>query len=243
MLNRISRKLWPIEYWQNKKKQFMAGGLNERRIWMASGLAAVAVVFVATAVAGILTSKSYEQAQYIPLRPLPEVQLPAQIDPIDPSKTATKPIVPSKATDRPVASVQPEVPPHPSIWPGSGSLTLEFGWQQHPVMKDWIYHSGVDIATEVGQPVKATIGGKVTELRQDPRTGLTIVVATGSWTIHHGSLASATVKSGDTVNAGQTIGTSGESFHEPYPHIHLAIEKNGQFVNPVDVLPNLNKSH
>lgn len=237
MLNRISRKLWPIEYWHNKKKQFMAGRLNERRIWLASGAAILAVVFVAVAVAGILTARSYQQAQHIPLRPLTAEQLPSLADPVDPAETATKPIAPSKAAEEPAAA-KPAAPVHPpGIWPVSGEIRLEFGWQQHPVLKDWVYHTGIDLASETGQPVKAAMGGKVTELRQDPRTGLTVIVTAGIWTVHHGALAAAAVKQGDTVSAGQTIGSSGESFREPYPHVHLAIEKNGQFVNPIDVLP------
>ncbi|MDF2502155.1 MAG: putative peptidase [Anaerosporomusa subterranea] len=239
MLNRISQRLWPIEYWQNKKKQFMAGGLSGRRIWLASGLAGLAVLFSVTVAAGILTARPYEQARHIPLRPLSEDQLlPSQLLQRDPSEVATKQIAQRKAVDNnSLSTPEPVIPAHPSAWPTPGAINHEFGWQEHPVLKDWRYHIGVDLSAAAGQPVTAALSGKVTELRQDARTGLTVIISAGSWTVHHGSLATATVKPGDPVIAGQTIGSAGESFQEPYPHIHLAIEKNGQFVNPIEVLP------
>jgi murein DD-endopeptidase MepM/ murein hydrolase activator NlpD len=234
MLNRISQRLWPIEYWQNKKKQFMAGGLNERRIWLASGLAGLALLFTVTVAAGILTARPYEQVRQIPLGSLSEGQPLRQRDP---SEAATKPIVQRNAVTANSPSSEPVVPSQPNAWPASGAINHEFGWQQHPVLKDWRYHTGVDLAAEAGQPVTAALSGKVSELRQDARTGLTVIVSAGSWTVHHGSLATAAVKPGDQVVAGQTIGTAGESFQEPYPHVHLAIEKSGKFVNPIEVLP------
>jgi murein DD-endopeptidase MepM/ murein hydrolase activator NlpD len=228
-----------MEYWQNKKKQFMAGGLSGRRIWLASGLGGLAVLFTVTVVAGILTARPFDQARHIPLRPLPEEQLlSSQSRRTDPSEAATKPISPLKdvlENTQPVS--KPIAPAQPNAWPAPGGILHQFGWQQHPVLKDWRYHTGVDLPAEVGQPVTAALSGKVIELRQDARTGLTVIVSAGSWSVHHGSLATATVKPGDSVASGQAIGSAGESFQEPYPHIHLAIEKNGQFVDPVEVLP------
>lgn len=227
-------RLWPVEYWQNKKKQFMAGSISGRRIWLASGLGGIAVLFAVTVAAGILTARPYEQARHIPLRPLPEDQLlPQQLTAEkEPSTTANKAVVKNpKQMDKLVAASGPEV------WPATGEIVHGFGWQQHPVFQDWRYHTGIDLACAQGQPVTAAISGEVAEVRQDPKTGLTVIIGNGPWLVHHGSLAAAIVRRGEKVLAGQQIGGAGTSFQEPYPHLHLAIEKDGKYLNPQDVLP------
>ena len=231
MLNRISQKLWPVEYWQNKKR-IMAGALGGRRIWTAAGCIGLAILFVVTATAGILTALPKESARHIPLRPLPEERLQSlQSLPAEIAAPANKNVEQHKAA--PVG----QMPAAPSNWPVEGAIIHEFGWQQHPAFKDWRYHAGVDVSAASGQPVVAAMNGTVKELRQDSRIGLTVIIANGFWVVHHGALASTTVKIGDQVTAGQTIGTAGESFQEPYPHVHLAVEKAGKFINPVEVLP------
>src|ERR1700730_629266 len=49
----------------------------------------------------------------------------------------------------------------PSIWPTHGGLTGFFGGRSDPFTGEPGYHQGIDLATEKGQPVYATAGGKV----------------------------------------------------------------------------------
>jgi murein DD-endopeptidase MepM/ murein hydrolase activator NlpD len=231
----MSQVLWPIKYWKNKKRQFMAGGIGGgRNVWVAFGMGLLAILFAFTATVGILTARPHEQAQHIPLRPIPEEQLFLASVPTSREPSA---IVNKVATSHPVTPSAP-VSARPDTWPLAGaSIEHDFGWQKHPVLKDWRYHTGVDLTAAAGQPVVAALAGQVIAVRSDSKTGLTVVVTSTPWSVYHGSLAVATVKPGDTVTAGQTIGTVGTSFQEPYPHLHLAIEKNGQYVDPSEVLP------
>ncbi|MDU4960904.1 MAG: M23 family metallopeptidase [Sporomusaceae bacterium] len=234
MPNRISQRLWPIEYWQNKKKQLMAGGQGGRRVWLALALTGVAALLVVTAAAGIFTAQPYRQARHIPLAPMPQT-LPTPLAAAD----IAAPAADAQPTQQPVAApaAVAEVPSLPSHWPASGQISRAFGWQPHPAFKDWRYHNGISISMTAGAPVAAAISGQVTQVRQDPQTGLTVVIAAADWRIYHGSLAAATVKNGDRVAAGEVVGSAGETAFEPYPHVYLAIEKNGVFIDPADILP------
>ena len=173
MSNHMSQGLWPVKYWQNKKRQFMAGMVDGgRTIWVASGLGLLAILFAFTVTAGILTARPHEQAQQIPLRPIAENQLFSASDPQsrEPSTVANKSVTPRKAP--PVLA-----PAQPDVWPLAGAVKHEFGWQQHPVLKDWRYHTGIDLTAEAGTPVVAALTGQVIAVRTDPKIGLTIIVA------------------------------------------------------------------
>lgn len=214
----------------------MAGssGANILRAW---GLGLLAALFVVSVAAGVYTARPQQEARHIPLRPMPEEQiLPAKVAPEEPIANVNKaiPVKPQAPVKEPAPADKAY---EPQIWPVNGVVSHEFGWQQHPVFKDWRFHTGIDLPAEIGQTVLAAISGNVTGVEQNPKTGLTVKIASGPWIVHHGSLASAAVKTGDKVTAGQTIGTAGEASQEPYPHVHLAIEKNGKFINPVEVLP------
>lgn len=228
MPNRISQKLWPVEYWQNKKRQFLAGS-NGRSIWYPFGLGILALVFAFTVAAGVITARPHEQAKHIPLKPIQEEhRLPIKVS--ERALIVEKPAIVRK--QEPVIEQA-----YPAVWPLTGRVSHAFGWQQHPALKDWRFHTGVDLSGEIGQPVTSAISGLVQQVNRDAKTGLTVVITSGPWTVYHGSLSSSSVKAGEKVAEGQTIGQAGTAFQEPYPHVHLAIEKNGKYIDPVEVLP------
>lgn len=257
MPNRIHR-LWPVEYWQNKKRQFMAG--SSGNIIRACSLCLLATIFIISVAAGVYTSRPSQEARHIPLRPMPARQImPAKVAPDEPSVNANTPVPvkpgeqaekTAQAKGEAQVSVQaqevkqaekiqhtPSKTFAPQNWPVSGAVIHEFGWQQHPLFKDWRFHTGIDLQVESGQPVASAISGIVTDVEESPKTGLTVKIASGPWLVHHGTLSSVLVKAGDKVEAGQTLGKAGQSAQEPYPHVHLTIEKDGKFINPGEVLP------
>ncbi|MCL6599352.1 MAG: M23 family metallopeptidase [Alicyclobacillus macrosporangiidus] len=109
-------------------------------------------------------------------------------------------------------------------------------------------HQGVDIKAASGQPftVLAAADGKVTAVNADPNSqgnqlkGLTVVVTSpGGYEEHYESLSAVKVKAGDTVRAGQAIGTSGTCLFEQSQgnHLFFAVYKDGQLIDPATVLP------
>lgn len=115
------------------------------------------------------------------------------------------------------------------------SITAGFGWREHPIHHDWRFHTGVDLAAEPEQEVLAVVGGRVSAVTTDRQLGLMVVVDTGHYKFYYASLATATVTVGTPVAAGDIIGTAGQSPDEPYVHTHLAVKKQGQYVDPQNI--------
>ena len=113
-----------------------------------------------------------------------------------------------------------------------GPIAMDFGWQLHEVYKDWRYHTGIDINGPVGHSVGAIFEGQVTDIVSDTHSGLTIVVTDNTYSVYYGSLAAVKVEKGSHISIGQTIGTIGSCDAEPYNHLHLAIKKDGKYIDP-----------
>lgn len=244
MLNRLGRKIRPMEYWQDRKKQFMAGS-RRRNLWLGVGLSCVAFALVGLTGWGLWQERTSRQVAPLPLGNLVEER--TQSLPLTQSAVVAKPEVKTPVVQRDVKppaveAVQPPnktaaSPARPTAWPVKGTLLYEFGWQQHPVLGDWQYRTGIGIKAVSGQSVVAAMSGVITALEHNPKTGLTVQISSGSWQVYQGALASAAIKPGVYVKAGQVIGTVGEAFFEPEPYTYLAIAKDKQFVDPQTVLP------
>lgn len=113
-----------------------------------------------------------------------------------------------------------------------GPIQLDFGWQFHQVYNDWRYHTGIDISGPNGQSVEAIYNGQVFDIFRDRHTGLTVVVKNNTYSVYYGSLSEVTVSKGNSIRAGQTIGTMGSCDGEPYHHLHLAIKKGESYIDP-----------
>lgn len=108
-----------------------------------------------------------------------------------------------------------------------------------PVAGGWIsqeYHSGhigLDIAVPTGTPVKTTMDGKVIHAGWNTQGyGNLVIVENGAYKTYYAHLSSIPVEVGDTVNAGTTIGISGNTGNSTGPHLHYEIRKNGVAINP-----------
>ncbi len=122
--------------------------------------------------------------------------------------------------------------------PMEGPVTLDFGWQEHPVYKDWRFHSGIDILGSEGQTVQAINSGQVVEIVTDKLMGLRIGIKNDNYIIYYGSLSQGTVAVGDHIHSGQIIGAVGSCEGENYNHLHLAIKNGDQYIDPKLLLVN-----
>lgn len=122
------------------------------------------------------------------------------------------------------------------LW--QGSVICDFGWQLHPLYKDWRYHNGIDISGDEGQIVPALQPGEVLEIYTDKQYGLTVVVKSDNYIIYYGSLASCVVQENRKLETGSPIGSMGITTAEPEPHLHLAVQKHErkEYYNPRTVL-------
>lgn len=107
--------------------------------------------------------------------------------------------------------------------------------------RDWRVHDGMDIGAEAGATVCAAADGTVYTVYEDASMGMTVVIRhDGGYTTKYSSLAPAvSVKAGDKVKAGQSIGTVGTSALLESgigEHVHFSVSCNGALVDPADFL-------
>ena len=107
--------------------------------------------------------------------------------------------------------------------------------------RDWRIHNGVDLAAAAGTPVMAAADGQVYTVYEDDQLGMTVVIRhEGGYTTRYSSLgADVTVSAGQQVSMGQPIGTVGTSAlmeNALGDHVHFAVTKNDEPVDPMDFL-------
>lgn len=117
-------------------------------------------------------------------------------------------------------------------WPLEGPISSEFGRRR----AGW--HAGIDIKGEVGTPIFAAAAGAVYYSGWEKNSGrvLKIVHEDGFVTVYAHNLQNF-VETGDTVEAGQVIGTVGRTGRASTYHLHFEIRNNGKVFNPVFLLP------
>ncbi|MDC0954920.1 M23 family metallopeptidase [Alphaproteobacteria bacterium] len=114
-------------------------------------------------------------------------------------------------------------------WPVQGEIITEFGPSQRGIHND-----GVNIAASEGASVGAAAKGRVAFVGTNIKSfGKLVLVKHGGGIITaYAHLGDISVKEGDTVTAGQTIGTIGRSGRVDSPQLHFEIRKLRQPIDP-----------
>jgi murein hydrolase activator len=117
-------------------------------------------------------------------------------------------------------------------WPvDAGKIVARFGAQKHPTLKTITQNTGIDISVRAGTPVTAVADGEVAMLYWLPSFGnLVIVSHYGGFRTVYTHLADITVKEGERISEGETIGHSGESLEGS--RLHFEIWKDREKQNP-----------
>lgn len=105
-------------------------------------------------------------------------------------------------------------------------------------LKDWRVHTGVDLSAKLDEAVKSAADGTVKQVYTDELSGNTIVITHGDIEAYYCGLDKMSAKKGDKVKKGQEIGTVGTTPFEcaDAPHLHLAMKKNGKYIDPLSVI-------
>ena len=128
-----------------------------------------------------------------------------------------------------------------STQPVSGRVLNAYSGDElvyNKTLGDWRTHNGVDYACAEGSAVSAPCSGKVTETGTDGRWSSVVTLEDASgrlWRVC--GVNSPAVKPGDTVTAGQKLGTVGTISCEcaEEAHIHLEVLQNGQYLDPAKI--------
>lgn len=114
--------------------------------------------------------------------------------------------------------------------PITGMITARFGENSRVRSTS---HTGLDIATSTGTPIKVVANGTVIFAAEKGSYGKIVKVehenGVQTWYAHCSKLY---VKSGDKVSAGETIAAVGSTGNSTGSHLHLEIRINGKAVNP-----------
>ena len=119
------------------------------------------------------------------------------------------------------------------IHPVSGTITSRFGRRSSGT------HTGLDIATSSGTPIRAAAGGTVIHAGWKGSYGnLVIIQHTDSVQTYYAHCSKIYVNSGEYVNQGDVISAVGSTGNSTGPHLHLEIRVNGAPKNPQSYLYN-----
>ena len=117
--------------------------------------------------------------------------------------------------------------------PVPGRVVTPFGHHPDPVTGIRRFHDGIDIEHAAGTPVAASMAGRVGRVGVNGTYGryLVLVHADGYQTLY-ARLSQAHVVAGALVAQSQVIGTMGAPGDSTSSHLHFAIFKAGQPVDP-----------
>lgn len=116
-------------------------------------------------------------------------------------------------------------------WPLKGNITSTYGWRSSG------FHHGLDIAGDLGDPVKASTGGVVSFTGYMGLYGNTVIIDhTGGMQTLYAHLQTIKVKSGDRVMRGNVIASVGSTGRSTGPHLHFEIRRGSERFDPLAYL-------
>jgi murein DD-endopeptidase MepM/ murein hydrolase activator NlpD len=125
----------------------------------------------------------------------------------------------------------------PSQWPVQGIVTSSFGSRLDPFNGEGAFHTGIDIATNKGEAVRAPADGTVLKAGMGNGYGREVVIdhGHGVQTIY-AHLSGFAVTEGQEVSRGDILGYVGSSGHSTGPHLHYEVRIHDTPVNPAKYL-------
>jgi murein DD-endopeptidase MepM/ murein hydrolase activator NlpD len=155
--------------------------------------------------------------------------------------TPAKNTVPKTTTPKKAASVKQQSFEMPVI----GEITVEFAKDKlvySKTLEEWRAHTGVDIASDRGTPVKAVADGFISDVRDDSYYGITVVVdhGNGLQTLYRNLASTDTVAVNQKIKQGEVIGSIGNTAADEsaeQAHLHFEVLKNNVSVDPLTYLP------
>ena len=120
------------------------------------------------------------------------------------------------------------------LWPADGDVVAHFGRQKHPQFNTYVQRKGIDIRAPEGSGIRAVMGGTVAFADWLKGYGLVAILdhANGFFSLYAHASA-LVVKSGDHVQAGQTIGTTGDTGMTNDNTLYFELREGAEPVDPL----------
>ncbi|MFS0783350.1 peptidoglycan DD-metalloendopeptidase family protein [Bacillus sp. 1P06AnD] len=120
--------------------------------------------------------------------------------------------------------------------------TSNFGWRVDPFDGSQEFHKGQDLACNKGDTIKAAMTGEVAYAIPDgygSGYGHHVVLKHGDKYTLYGHMEDVLVRVGEQVQAGQQVGTCGETGAAKGTHLHFEIQLGRPYGERIDPLPYL----
>jgi murein DD-endopeptidase MepM/ murein hydrolase activator NlpD len=115
-------------------------------------------------------------------------------------------------------------------------VTSGFGVRRDPITGTRAFHRGIDVAAPRGSAIHAVASGEVTFSGRRGRAGNVVEVRDGDIVSTYAHVARALVHAGQKVAAGDVLATIGSTGRTTGPHVHFAVTRDGQAVDPAAIL-------
>lgn len=119
--------------------------------------------------------------------------------------------------------------------PSYARISDAFGTRTHPITGEVKMHNGIDLAAEQGADILAAADGSVYKVGYDSSLGNYVAlyhVLSGEYT-YYACCDKILVSEGEEVTSGQKIATVGSTGQSTGPHLHFALSRDGEYVEPV----------
>lgn len=130
--------------------------------------------------------------------------------------------------------IDPKVNYGSYLAPIKGKITSSYGERVHPVSGKKSFHTGLDIAGNMGEDVLASLSGKVVSSGWYNSVYGNVVILNHGNNIQtfYAHMSETLVKVGQEVKRGDVIGKVGSTGLSTGPHLHFEIRINGEHVDP-----------
>lgn len=121
-----------------------------------------------------------------------------------------------------------------TVTPVMGVVTSGYGYRDHPVNGEYLFHAGADLAAEEGTPVLAFADGVVDFVGESSAYGLYVQLDHGNGvTSFYCHCSELYLPKGTQVAKGQVIAAVGETGNATGPHLHFELKRDGVQLNPI----------
>lgn len=175
-----------------------------------------------------------------------QAKAPVQTNDSEAKGNAPKPsAAPAKTTTPKTTETKAPAKSQSFVMPVTGEVTFEYAKDKlvySKTLEEWRTHEGLDLAADRGTPVKATADGVVSEIKNDPRFGIIVIVdhKNGLKSVYSNLAADDMVTVNQKIKQGDIIGSVGNtaSFESAeQSHLHFEVLKDNVNVDPVSYLP------
>lgn len=121
--------------------------------------------------------------------------------------------------------------------PLEGTITSLYG-EREQIFEDLDpYHTGIDIAANMGTEIKSATSGKVIEVVYNHKYyGNYVLIETDGVTFKYAHMSEIKVNENDIINISDIIGLVGSTGYSTGPHLHFEIAIDSKRIDPKEIL-------